>query len=193
MNNEVRDIAAQLLSEVCTEVRIEPKLQPLSGEKIHLASANREDNARLDISANGFWGGQQERSMFDVRVFNPYAPSNKSSPVRVRFRHSFFACCAQNEFLFAHTSAINKSGLMAFFTRFVQAVHKTNLGLEFEIPFFVLRTRVHKTNLGIQCTISLFDLHTRVSKTNLEIIPLFVLPKQRRQQSECEGCGSRCG
>ena len=116
-------------------------------------------------------------------------------------------------FLFAHTSAINKSGLMAFFTRFVQAVHKTNLGLEFEIPFFVLRTRVHKTNLGIkfeipffvlrtrvhktnlgiQCTISLFDLHTRVSKTNLEIIPLFVLPKQRRQQTECEGCGSRCG
>ena len=97
-------------------------------------------------------------------------------------------------FRFAHTSAINKSGLMAFFTRFVQAVHKTNLGLEFEISFFVLRTRVHKTNLGIQCTISLFDLHTRVSKTNLEIIPLFVLPtEQRRQQSECEGCGSRCG
>ena len=76
------------------------------------------------------------------------------SQVRVRFRHSFFACCAQNEFmqieflinctsafLFAHTSAINKSGLMAFFTRFVQAVHKTNLGLEFEIPFFVLRTK----------------------------------------------------
>ena len=78
-HNEVRDIAAKLLSEVCTEVRIEPRLQPLSGEQIHLASANREDNARLDISANGFWGGQQERSMFDVRVFNPYAPSNKSS------------------------------------------------------------------------------------------------------------------
>ena len=56
-HNEVRDIAAQLLSEVCTEVRIEPRLQPLSGEQLHLDSANREDNARLDISENGFWGG----------------------------------------------------------------------------------------------------------------------------------------
>ena len=88
-HNEVRDIAAQLLSEVCTEVRIEPRLQPLSGEQIHLASANREDNARLDISANGLWGGQQERSMFDVRVFNPYAPSMTKEPQRVLEHASF--------------------------------------------------------------------------------------------------------
>lgn len=78
-HNEVRDFTAQLLSEVCTEVCIEPKLQPLSGEHLNLATAIKDNNARLDISANGFWGGSSERSLFDVRVFNPYAPSNKQS------------------------------------------------------------------------------------------------------------------
>ena len=78
-HNEVRDFTAQLLSEVCSEVCIEPKLQPLTGEHLNLASAIRDNNARLDISANGFWGGSSERAMFDVRVFNPYAPSNKHS------------------------------------------------------------------------------------------------------------------
>ena len=28
------------------------------------------------IAANGFWGGRFEHSFFDVRVFNPGAPSN---------------------------------------------------------------------------------------------------------------------
>ena len=28
---------------------------------------------------NGFWGGRSERFYDDVRVFNPYAPSNVSS------------------------------------------------------------------------------------------------------------------
>ena len=35
------------------------------------------DGARLDIAANGFWGGRYERAFFDVRVFNPHAPSNR--------------------------------------------------------------------------------------------------------------------
>ena len=29
------------------------------------------------MAASGFWGGQYERAFFDVRVFNPYAPSNR--------------------------------------------------------------------------------------------------------------------
>ena len=44
------------------------------------ASANRQDGARLDIAANGFWGGSCERTFFDVRVFNPHAPSNRCTP-----------------------------------------------------------------------------------------------------------------
>ena len=32
-----------------------------------------------NISANGVWGGRLEKTYFDVRVFNPLAPSNKIS------------------------------------------------------------------------------------------------------------------
>ena len=39
-HNEVRDITASLLSEVCHGVSIEPHLQPLSGETMQLRSAN---------------------------------------------------------------------------------------------------------------------------------------------------------
>ena len=56
-NNEIRDLIAELLSEVCHSVSVEPHLQPLSGETLRCASANVEDGARLDILANGFWGG----------------------------------------------------------------------------------------------------------------------------------------
>ena len=32
---------------------------------------------KMDIAANGFWGGRFERIFFDVRVFNPHASSNR--------------------------------------------------------------------------------------------------------------------
>ena len=46
-HNELRDITAGLLTEVCHNVGTEPQLQPLSGEQLILQSANREDGARL--------------------------------------------------------------------------------------------------------------------------------------------------
>ena len=55
-HNEIRDLTAELLSEVCHSVSIEPHLQPLGGETLRGASANIQDGARLDIAANGFWG-----------------------------------------------------------------------------------------------------------------------------------------
>ena len=64
------------MSEVCNNVSIEPRLQPLSCEAVRFKTANAYSNARLDIAANGCWGGRFERSFFDVRVFNPGAPSN---------------------------------------------------------------------------------------------------------------------
>ena len=49
-HNEIRDITANLLSEVCNDVRIEPDLQPINGEQL---MGNVEDGARLDIAAMG--------------------------------------------------------------------------------------------------------------------------------------------
>ena len=75
-HNEIRDLTATLLTEVCNNVRIKPDLQPATNEVSSGATANLQDGAWLDIAANGVWGGTFERTYFDVRVFNPHAPSN---------------------------------------------------------------------------------------------------------------------
>ena len=54
-HNEIRDLTADLLTEVCSDVHIEPDLQPVEGELLTGLSANVQDGARLDIAANGFW------------------------------------------------------------------------------------------------------------------------------------------
>ena len=55
-HNELRDITAELLTKVCSDVAIEPPLQPLSGERLTPQTANRQDDARADIHARGFLG-----------------------------------------------------------------------------------------------------------------------------------------
>ena len=70
-----------MLSEVCPDICTELPLQPLSGEQLSHATANREDGAWLDIATQGFWGGNQEKSILNIRVFNPFAPSNKQNPL----------------------------------------------------------------------------------------------------------------
>ena len=40
-----------MLSEVCSNVSVEPHLQPLSGETLRYQTANSDPNARLDIAA----------------------------------------------------------------------------------------------------------------------------------------------
>ena len=85
-HNEIRDFTAHLMTEVCHNVAVEPHLQPLTGESLHGLSSNTEDGARLDVAADGFWGSRFERAFFDVRVFNPYAPSNKRSMLQACYR-----------------------------------------------------------------------------------------------------------
>ena len=84
--NEVRDLTARLLTEVCHDVRVEPHLQPLSGEAPTASSAISQDGARLDIEASGFWGGRFERTLIDVRVFNPHASSNHGNQLSSTYR-----------------------------------------------------------------------------------------------------------
>ena len=59
---------------------IEPRLPALLGETLFTHSATTENNDRLDIAASHFWGGRFERAFFDVRVLNPYDPSNRTLP-----------------------------------------------------------------------------------------------------------------
>ena len=55
-HNYLHNLTTTLLREICTNVTIEPHLQPLTGEHLDYRIANREDNARLDVAADGFWG-----------------------------------------------------------------------------------------------------------------------------------------
>ena len=69
--HEIRDTFATLLDEVCHDVEIEPKLQSLEGESFHNKTTATEDDARIDIKANGLWGDGFSRTFFDGKTFNP--------------------------------------------------------------------------------------------------------------------------
>ena len=73
-HNELRNLTASWLQEVCHDVAVEPPLQPLTGKALVPAFANCRDDARADIHARGFWGRQQV-AFFDIRVFHPNTPS----------------------------------------------------------------------------------------------------------------------
>ena len=83
-HNEIRDITADLVSEVC-HICTEPVLKPLSGESLPTSSVCT-DSARLDIAADGFWGSRNERAFFDVKVFNPFASSISSESIATVYR-----------------------------------------------------------------------------------------------------------
>ena len=51
-HNEVRDLTTSLLTEVCFNVAIEPKIQHLSGKLLWGGSTNRDGGARLDIAVD---------------------------------------------------------------------------------------------------------------------------------------------
>ena len=63
-----------VLTDICHDVNVEPRLQTLSGETFTTHSTATQDNSRLDIIASGFWGGRFERKFFNVKVINPFAP-----------------------------------------------------------------------------------------------------------------------
>ena len=45
----------------------------------------RMHGARLEIAMNGFWG-RSERAFVDVRVLNPFAPSNAASSLSACYK-----------------------------------------------------------------------------------------------------------
>ena len=73
--NDICDPFANLLNEVCDDDEIEPCLQSLQDENFANRTNNAEDDARLDIKANGFFDSRFSRAFFDVKMFNPFAKS----------------------------------------------------------------------------------------------------------------------
>ncbi len=83
-HNRLRDLFSNLLKQAgCKAIQKEQQLLPDEGE---LADAPKKvekgDEARMDVVATGFWG-EWQRAFFDVRVFNPFAPSHVSQDIDV--------------------------------------------------------------------------------------------------------------
>ena len=91
-HNRIRDLTAQLFTEVCPSVEVEPHLQSLSRETFPHRTTNLEDNARLDVKALGFWGNERQCAFFDVRVFNPFAPSHANQTIQSTYRKKEKTC-----------------------------------------------------------------------------------------------------
>ena len=84
-HNNIRDLEANMLREVCKDVKVEPELLPIGNADT--GSSNVADKARLDISAVGVWSAM-ERTFFDVRVFHPNSASYvDTSPQQLYIRH----------------------------------------------------------------------------------------------------------
>ena len=86
-HDEVRDLTASILKEVCNDVSIEPTLLPLDGEHLQYRTANTSREARVDISARGFWTRGQ-KSFVDIRIFDPMAPCHRELPLEAAHRRN---------------------------------------------------------------------------------------------------------
>ena len=86
-HNEIRDVFANLMDDVCHDVQIDPKLQSLDGEIFSSNSTTTDDDARLDIKANGLWGSRFNSTFFDVKIFDPHT---KNCPKTIKM-HTIMA------------------------------------------------------------------------------------------------------
>ncbi len=84
-HNQVRDLEASMLTEVCKDVVVEPKLTSLSGEKFIHKSANTSEEARLDVCARGLWS-TMDKTFFDVRIFHQGCPSNSKQQIKDTYK-----------------------------------------------------------------------------------------------------------
>ena len=84
-HDNLRDLLTFLLDKVCRNVQAEPHLLPVTGEKLLYTTANRSDEARLDIKAGGFWQRSQT-AFFDIRVMLVNSSSQKGKPTSNIFK-----------------------------------------------------------------------------------------------------------
>ena len=75
-HNEIRDLTARLLSEVCHQVQVEPVLQPVSNPgSFALSTINTQEGARLDIAMNGFRGVERNAVLWKLESLIPLPPA----------------------------------------------------------------------------------------------------------------------
>ena len=83
-HNRVRDTLAEIMKEVCLDVKIEPSLLPLANTD--MIKGNTAENARLDVSGIGVWS-PMERTFLDIRVMHPNSPSYIKKDIKLYQQH----------------------------------------------------------------------------------------------------------
>ena len=73
-HDKIRDLEAELMSEVCYDVKIEPALLPVANDHLLKDSTDTNDGSRLDVSGIGLHS-PQERTFIDVKVTHPNCKS----------------------------------------------------------------------------------------------------------------------
>ena len=92
VGSQLSDMSSGISPQTCllryATMSIEPTLLLLTSEQLQHKTASVEDGGCTDICAQGFCGDRQQLAFFDIRVFNPHAPScgNSSLPSLYR-RH----------------------------------------------------------------------------------------------------------
>ena len=84
-HNRVRDAIAEILREVCRDVKVEPELIPIDSDFNINPAENSSEKARLDVSSVGLWSPMQ-RNFMDIRVFHPNAPSYQNRPLQSLYK-----------------------------------------------------------------------------------------------------------
>ena len=81
----VRNLLTSLIGKVCTNVEVEPQLQPLDNERFNFRSAVTSLEASLDLKADGFWS-RGVTAFFDVRVTHVNFKSNQGEATSTIFK-----------------------------------------------------------------------------------------------------------
>ena len=81
----VRNLLTSLIGKVCTNVEVEPQLQPLDNERFNLRSAVTNPEARLDFKERAF-GLVELQHSFDVRVTHVNSKCNKGKTTSALFK-----------------------------------------------------------------------------------------------------------
>ena len=77
----VRNLLTSLIDKVCTNVEVEPQLQPLDNEQFNLRSAVTSPEAR-----QGAFGLEELQHFFDVRVTHVNSKCNQGRPTSTIFK-----------------------------------------------------------------------------------------------------------
>ena len=160
-HNEIWDITASLLTEVCSEVCVEPDLQPVTSDQVNDVSANSQKGAKLDVSANGVWGGRFQKTYFDMKVFNPLAPSNRNQKLSAVYRkhelekkHVYQHRILEVEHSFTPLVLSNTGGMENKAATFYKPLASL-LAAKWDSPY-------SHTLCWLQCRLSFFLLHSTI-------------------------------